>query len=72
VIEVGVVERETIKHLARRQTLRDAIDAIERVTQANNGERILIRKKDAVAAITHLSSNALVWGGIRAEEGKQP
>jgi hypothetical protein len=65
---MNFVEAENIKLLARRQALRDAIRAVEGVLQANKGERVLIRKKDAISAVAGLTCNSLVWGGVFVEE----
>jgi hypothetical protein len=70
--DLGFVERENIKTLARRQALRDAIKAVRSVPQANHGRMDLIRRDKAVQAIAHLSVNPLVWGGVFIEEGEGP
>lgn len=58
--------------LARRKAWRDAIRAIEAIPQANRGSHILIRRKDAIAAIQHLTPNGIGWGSIHLEKGDEP
>ena len=69
---INFVEKEKIKNLTRRQALRDAIAALEKVEQANKGERVLIRRKDAIRAISSLTCNGLGWGGVHDEVGPDP
>jgi len=68
----GFVELENAKTLARRQALRDALEAVAEVRQANRGEREMILRKDALVAVQSLSANPLCWGGIHLEESPCP
>ena len=68
----GFAELENTRVLARRQALRDALEAVEDVRQANRGDRDMILRRAAIVAIEHLSTNPLCWGGIQLEERSCP
>jgi hypothetical protein len=66
---IGVVERENLRKLVRRQTLRDAARAIRDTPKHSGGKsNDLIRRKDAASAIERLDRNGLAWGCIFLEE----